>query len=345
MQKLVSILIPAFNAEETIASTLESAIAQTWPRTEIVVVDDGSRDNTAAIARSYASKTVLSISVPNGGAAAARNRAFELCQGDYVQWLDADDLLAPDKIALQLAALREEDSSKTLLSCPWAPFYYRTDKARIVLNSLCQDLSPVDWLLRKMTDNAHMQTATWLTSRELTEAAGPWDTRLATDDDGEYFCRILLASERVRFVPQAKVFYRMSPSGRVSQIGSSNKKKEAMLTSMKLHIRYLQSLEKSERVRQGCLSYLKTWYPVFYLERQDLAAELQSIAANLGGRLEEPRLQWKFSWMRFLLGWKIAKRIQDSVLERKGAILRYVDKMLMGRGDRSSTPGEGLNNA
>ena len=101
----------------------------------------------------------------------------------------------------------EGDSRRILLSSPWAPFYYRTRRARFVHNSLCQDLSPVEWLLRKMGENLHMQTATWLTSRELAEAAGPWDTRLHSDDDGEYFCRVLLASEGTRFVPGTGVFY------------------------------------------------------------------------------------------------------------------------------------------
>ena len=78
-------------------------------------------------------------------------------------------------------------------------FNYRTKRARFVPTSLWQDLSPVEWLLRKMGENLHMQTATWLTSRELTEAAGPWDTRLLSDDDGEYFCRVLLASRRNPF--------------------------------------------------------------------------------------------------------------------------------------------------
>ena len=57
-----------------------------------------------------------------------------------------------------------------------------------------------------MGENLHMQTATWLTSRELAEAAGPWDTRLLVDDDGEYFCRVLLASEGTRFVPEPGCF-------------------------------------------------------------------------------------------------------------------------------------------
>ena len=177
--------------------------------------------------------------------------------------LDADDLLAPDKIERQLAALREVDSRRILLSSPWAPFYYRTRHARFVRNSLWQDLSPVEWLLRKMGENLHMQNATWLVSRELAEAAGPWDTRLHYDQDGEYFCRVLLASEGTRFVPGTGIFYRVSGSNRMSYIGNSDKKKDSLLLSMKLHIQYLRSLEESERVRKACLTYLQNWYQHF----------------------------------------------------------------------------------
>src|SRR6516164_8950813 len=188
MKSLVSILIPAYNAENWIAYTLQSAVEQTWPRKEIVVVDDGSKDGTAEAARRFAAKNVKVVSTDNQGLSAAVNTAYRLCQGDYIQELDSDDILAPDKIERQLAALRESDSPRTLLSGPWAAFHYRTRRAQFVRNALWEDLTPVEWLLRKMNENLHMQTGTWLTSRELAEAAGPWDSRLLNDDDGEYFC-------------------------------------------------------------------------------------------------------------------------------------------------------------
>src|SRR5208283_5723968 len=107
MKPLVSILIPAYNAEKLIAYTLQSAIAQTWPRKEIIVVDDGSTDRTAEVARQFASKEVKVVSTENqgGSGAGAHNLLFQLSQGDYIQLLDADDLLARDKIERQLAAL------------------------------------------------------------------------------------------------------------------------------------------------------------------------------------------------------------------------------------------------
>src|SRR5258708_4364352 len=101
MKPLVSILIPAYNAQKWIVATIESAIAQTWGRKEIIIVDDGSTDQTLAVARRFASKDILVVTQKNQGASAARNHAFSLSQGDYIQWLDADDLLSANKIAKQ----------------------------------------------------------------------------------------------------------------------------------------------------------------------------------------------------------------------------------------------------
>jgi glycosyltransferase involved in cell wall biosynthesis len=337
MKPLVSILIAAYNAEEWIGYTLQSAVAQTWPRKEIIVVDDGSTDRTAEIARRFASKGVTVVSTENRGLSAGQNHAYRLSKGDYIQYLDADDLLAPDKIEHQLAALRESDSRRILLSSPWAPFYYRTRHARFVRNSLWQDLSPVEWLVRKMGENLHMQNATWLVSRELAEAAGPWDTRLHYDQDGEYFARVLLASEGTRFVPETGIFYRVTTTNRISYIGNSDKKKDSLLRSLKLHIQYLRSLEDSERVRKACLVYLQTWYLNFYPERPDSVAELQSLAAQLQGHLEEPRLRGKYAWMKPVFGWQAAKWAQTALPQLKASCMRHCDKAMYRLGTRGSS--------
>src|SRR5208283_674809 len=252
MPPLVSILIPAYNAEKWIADTIRSALGQSWPKKEIIVVDDGSADQTLAVARQFSTKGVTLVTQTNQGVSVARNKAFSVCKGDYIQWLDADDLLSRDKIAKQMEVAERYPGKRILFSSGWAHFLYRPAKAKFVSTPLWQDLSPLEWLLRKWEYNLQMQTATWLVSRELTQSAGPWNTRLRVNNDGEYFCRVLLASDGVRFVPDARVYYRMAGFNRVSYIGNSDAKMAAMLESIKLQIGYLRSADVSERVRAAC---------------------------------------------------------------------------------------------
>jgi glycosyltransferase involved in cell wall biosynthesis len=304
---LVSILIPAYNAERWIATTIESALAQTWPRKEIIVVDDGSRDGTLPAARTFTARGVRVVTQDNGGASAARNRALALAQGDYIQWLDADDVLAPDKVARQADVAMRLADPRLLYSGAWGYFYYRTSRARFTPTPLWEDLAPVEWLTRKMALNLHMQTDSWLVSRELTEAAGPWDTRLWRDNDGEYFCRVLLASRGTRFVGDARSYYRRAGSGSVGHIGRSMKKLEALFLSMRLHIGYLRSLEDSPRTRAACVAYLQTWLPWFHGRRPDIVTQMEALAAELGGRLSPPRLPWKYAWLERAFGWRVAR--------------------------------------
>lgn len=326
---LVSILIPAFNAGEWIADAIGSAVGQTWPRKEVIVVDDGSRDETLSIARAWASKEVKVVSQVNQGAAAARNRAYSICQGDYVQWLDADDLLEPDKIGRQMEALEHGAGSRTLLSSEWGSFMYRPRRACFVPTPLWCDLSPTEWLYRKMSQNLHMQTATWLVSRELTEAAGSWNTQLLSDDDGEYFCRVLLASEGTRFITGAKVLYRMSGFGRLSYIGRSDRKMASQFASMRLHIGYLRSLEDSERVRAACVRYLQTWLPELYPERLDIVEQAADLAVSLGGRLQvPPPLSWKYRWIEKGFGSALAKRARIVMPRCRWTMTRHWDRLL-----------------
>lgn len=331
MGPLVSILIPAYNAEEWLADTLRSALAQTWDHKEIIVVDDGSRDRTLSVARSFESDTLKVFTQANQGAAATRNNALAKCHGDYIQWLDADDLLGPDKIALQMEALGDSPNPRALLSAEWGKFLYQPDCAKFVPSGLWCDLPSVEWLMRKMEENVFMQTATWLVSRELTEAAGPWDTRLLVDDDGEYFCRVLMASDGVRFVPESRVYYRQPRSGSVSYIGSSNSKRDALWLSMMLHISYLRSMDDGPRARAACVAHLKNCLTIFHPERPDVVKRAQELAIELGGCLEIPRYPRRFLVINNLFGWRVARYAQRSVQHARRWVLRNCDRMRLHR--------------
>lgn len=338
MKPLVSILIPAYNAAPWLAQTLRSALAQTWPHREIIVVDDGSSDHTLAVAQSFASQDVRVQSQPNAGASAARNRAFSLSCGDFIQWLDADDLLAPDKIARQVEAALAHPGRRTLFSSGWAYFTYRPHKARFVPTPLWESLAPCEWMLRKWEHNLHMQTATWLVPRELAAAAGPWDTRLLGDDDGEYFSRVIQQSNGIRFVPRTGSFYRLSGSSRLSYVGASESKMNAQFLGMKLQIGYLLSLASDARARAACVKYLQDWQPHFYPHRMDIVNEARQLAASLGGALPPPRLSWKYVWIQKLLGWRTARQAQLRYNVAKAALLRQGDRLLSGLEPRRELP-------
>jgi glycosyltransferase involved in cell wall biosynthesis len=328
MDPLVSILIPAYNEGEFLAETLKSALEQTWQRKEIIVVDDGSTDNTAAIAEGFASSGVRILRQTHQGAAAARNKAYSVCRGDYIQWLDADDLLSPDKISGQLCARSGSEHTKVLFSSPWGRFKYRRERAEFTPTCLWCDLLPQEWLLRKLENNLFMQTATWLVSRDLSDAAGPWNAQLSLDDDGEYFTRVALLSEGIRFIPEGRVFYRFSGAGSLSSVGWSNEKIESLLQSMDLTIRHFRSIDDGDRARHACLTYLQTNLGTFLPARPDLALRIDAIAAELGGQLEKPQLPWKYSWLARMLGDRPAKWAQILLPRFKWSMVRYWDKAL-----------------
>ncbi len=206
---LVSICIPVFNSEKWIRETVMSAVNQTWVRKEIIVVDDGSTDKTLHILGELNTFGIKVYSQENKGACSARNHAFSESNGDFIQWLDSDDLLAPDKIELQLKEVNYTQKTKTLLSSSFSRFYSNPTKTKFIPNILWQDLEPREWLIKHLNDQAIMYPHAWLVSRSLTEIAGEWNESLRLNQDGEYFCRVVAASDHVKFVPGSKCYYRI----------------------------------------------------------------------------------------------------------------------------------------
>ena len=327
MRDLVSILIPAYNSERWISEAIESALAQTWPKKEIIIVDDGSSDKTFSVAHRYSSKILKVVTQKNCGASSARNMAFSLCQGDYIQWLDADDLLAPHKIETQLKYSGGDRNDRVLYSSAFGKFFYDHRIARYAPNSLLQNLEPVEWLLKKLGENVWFFPAAWIVSREFTELAGLWDESLSLDDDGEYFCRLVSLSHSVKFVEEAKSYYRRSNADSLSK-KTSAKACKSLFRSIILCIDYLRSLEDSERTKAACLNYLHVWLPYFYPEKEDILRQISELARELGGGLRPPTLGWKYFVVEKLFGYKKAKKAQDIIRKYKFALVKNMERML-----------------
>jgi glycosyltransferase involved in cell wall biosynthesis len=327
MNDLVSILIPAYNAERWIGDTIRSCLAQTWPDVEVIVVDDGSRDATLKVARSFESRAVKVVTQPNSGAPVARNRAFQLAQGSFVQWLDADDLLDSEKIAAQMRVAKEVADPRVLLSGAFGTFFRRIDRALFERTSLWRDLTPIDYFLIRFNENACFQTDAWLVSRELTEAAGPWSDIGSPDDDGEYFCRVALKSTRITFVEEARSYYRQGV-GSGLHLAKSSRSLNALFQSKVKCIRHLMSLEDSPRTRTAAIHLLQDWMPYFYPEHMDIVDRAQQLARELGGELAPPRLKWKYRPFEWLLGYSHAATLSRVMPAFKSRIVCNYDEFL-----------------
>lgn len=134
MQPLVTVIIPAYNAEKTIGETLESVFRQSYPSVEVIVVDDGSTDNTPALVENYA-KTYMNIRYirqENSGVAAARNTGIRASKGEYVAPLDADDLWHPRKLEFHIAALEDAGPQAAVA---YSPFRVLNKLGEVVDNS------------------------------------------------------------------------------------------------------------------------------------------------------------------------------------------------------------------
>jgi glycosyltransferase involved in cell wall biosynthesis len=312
MPPLVSILIPCHNAARWLAATLDSALAQTWPRCEIVVVDDGSTDDSLALARRFEPRGVRVATQSNRGASAARNAALALAQGDYIQFLDADDLLAPDKIARQLAALADQPAG-AIASGPWGVFTDDPARAVFTTSSVWADLAPVDWLVRSWSGGGMFPPLVWLAPRAVLAAAGPWNETLSLDDDGEYFARVLLRASGIRFVADARSYYRSHGGPRVSA-GRGERAARSSFRSCELKERHLLAVEDSPRTRDALAQNWQRFVWEQLLDAPALARRARERSQALAPGLPPPDGPRAYRLAARVLGWTRARRLQLSVL-------------------------------
>jgi len=307
MPLLVSIVIPCHNAAPWLAQALESALAQTWSPTEIILVDDGSTDESLAIARTFEGKGVSVVTQENRGASAARNHGLRLSHGAFIQFLDADDLLAPGKIARQLESA-EGFGPDMALCCAWSRFIRDPVDADNTPQPLCCNAEPIDWVVTKLSCDAMMHPAAWLIPRSLVERAGPWDESLTLDDDGEYFTRVVLASRGVRFCPGATSFYR---SGLARSLSGSKTLSawDSALRSLELTSARLRGAEDSPRTRRACATAFQQFIYSSFPEAAVCRRRAAALVAALGGSDLKPPGGSRFQLARRLLGWRLAKRL------------------------------------
>lgn len=304
---LVSVVIPCYNAQQWLREALASVLQQSHENLDIVAVDDGSTDGTWSVLAGCTDRRVRALRQVNAGAAAARNLALGHVAGEWIQFLDADDVIDRRKIEAQLeaAAARgpgwvvasrwgrfERDTSATHWEPPWEPAEQRG----------------IDWLVTSWTRGGMMPPHGWLVPRRIADAVGPWDPRAGINDDGEYFTRVLLAAPGAVQSDDARVHYR---SGNASY---SQRKDawawESLLNSYESCARHMLRAEDSARVRSAIASRLSTFEYAAYPRFPALVRRAESIARSLGVPRGMPHGGGQASKIAGrLIGWKLTRRL------------------------------------
>lgn len=209
---LVSIIIPAYNMEAYLKDAIESALAQTWPNCEIIVVNDGSKDKTEEIAKSFESRGVILINQENKGLAGARNTGIKNARGNYIALLDADDLFLPEKIEKQVEYLEGhsgcgvsycglyhfyEDRPKDLLSLDYNFYSGEMAKNNILYKNF---INPLSVVIRK----------------ESTDKIGLFNEDFKRTEDWEYWVRLMFGGISFEYLDEPLAKYRMRPSTSLS---------------------------------------------------------------------------------------------------------------------------------
>jgi glycosyltransferase involved in cell wall biosynthesis len=219
----VSVVIPNFNRMDLIGETLNSMLNQTHPPDEIIVVDDGSTDQSVDLIKKFAPRVTLIVQ-ENAGPAAARNRGFSASHGRFIQFFDSDDVCARNKIELQLAALL--NTGADVAYSPWLQAELRDGLALYREPALQQGPLP------SKHPAEYFFVRSWVTTlqpclfrREILERAGPFREDLKPSEDSELLIRILLAGAKLVHVPGTLVLYRLHPSNQISgsALGSSTR--------------------------------------------------------------------------------------------------------------------------
>ena len=222
---LVSTIIPVFNRAELLREAVDSVLAQDYRSFEIVIVDDGSTDDTGAAAERMAAAhpdRLRTLHVANGGPGTAREAGRRMARGEFIQYLDSDDLLLPGKFSAQVAGLRANGSCGVAYGK--TRFYRLGERPRD--EAWKRTGEKFDTMFPAFLRSRWWGTSTPLYRRRVTDAAGPW-TDLRNEEDWEYDCRIAAQGVALWRSNDFVSDHRDHPGARLSQEGSLDSRKLA----------------------------------------------------------------------------------------------------------------------
>lgn len=307
---LISVCIPSYNCEQYIGETISCLLQQSYQELEVIVVDDGSGDATKDILASIADPRLKYSLQQKKGAAAARNVAFSLSTGDYIKFMDADDLINPGCIEAQLDRISKRPGC--VASAGWGRFFASdASDFKLAKEKVWNDLPGIDWLINSLMDTGAnmMQPGIFLIPRNIVERSGLWDESLSLIDDFEYMVRILSNSNYVLFCEDAVLMYR---SGITNNL-SGKRTREHMSSafeSLKAGIHRILEVKNDSQSRKACANTYKRWAYTFYPYHKDLYHQLEVEIEKLGGSNVPIPGGKLFHLLSDFIGWKKAKMLK-----------------------------------
>ncbi|MGJ3249966.1 MAG: glycosyltransferase family 2 protein [Elainellaceae cyanobacterium] len=213
---LVSVIIPAYNASQFLAETIDSVLAQTYSHFELLVIDDGSTDTTAEIVDAYRQRDqrVSRVSQTNGGVSRARNRGVDASNGELIAFLDSDDRWLPHKLATQVEWM---NAHLDIAVCFCRARFMRFDSTPTdqLSNGRLAHIKPEHLLY----ENPTTTTSTWMVRREIFQKFGGFDPEMNYSEDIDYLLRIMLiGQQRIEGINDVLVYYRTNDGGLSSDL-------------------------------------------------------------------------------------------------------------------------------
>jgi glycosyltransferase involved in cell wall biosynthesis len=203
----ISVITPCYNGGRFLHATIESVLRQTYLPIEMIIVDDGSTVDSAAFAESFGAPVRL-IRQQNQGESVARNVAIEAARGDYLQFLDADDLLAKDAIEQKVKAIGDLRGAVAISRIA----FFEKDPTQPIGHT---ELSPDSFFPHIIRTNFGAPHA-WLVPRELVKNAGGFDASLRWFEDWELWCRVALLEPKLIAIPHIGALYRQHPHSQLA---------------------------------------------------------------------------------------------------------------------------------
>ncbi len=309
--------MPCYNAASYLKEAIDSVLSQSYTNFELIIINDGSMDDTDSIVSSYHDKRIYYFKQENKGQSAASNLGLRHAKGEYVKFFDADDVINDRHLEAQVNRIKDDKSA--LVSCKWGRFYYGDiESTQFVPEKVWRNMSSLEWVKESLSQKNDMMGAwLWLIPRVLIEKVGGWDERLSLNNDFEFSMRLLLNVETVMFASDAKLFYRSGILS-LSSTKSENAYRNALL-STHLGCSYLLKKEDSNFTRKLCADRYQEWLFCIFPEYPEIQVEIKNRIIELGGSNRKIDGGFIFKLLCNIIGWRSTK-----LLQIKLSLLGYV---------------------